>query len=125
MTVLADHPMSRRRIRRRDFLSPVVLVLLGATTVHAKEPRSICYQVIEGQPDVAPAAPILVDRCSGKSFVLSRGRSGSRSYKWVAISKATDVSPRAARRPTARANPSIRGGDNKGCFTFNGRSYCP
>jgi hypothetical protein len=109
----------------RKFLSAVALVMLGATTVHAKEPREICYQVIEGQPDVAPAAPILVDRCSGKSFVLSRGRSGSRTYKWVAIGKAADISPRAARRTTARANPSIPGGANKGCFTFNGRSYCP
>ena len=109
----------------REFLSAVALVLWGATTVHAKEPRGICYQVIEGQPDVAPAAPILVDRCSGKSFVLSRGRSGSRSYKWVAIGKATYVAPRAARSATARPNTSNRGGDNKGCFTFNGRSYCP
>lgn len=109
----------------REFLSAVALVLMGATTVHAKEPRGICYQVIEGQPDVAPAAPILVDRCSGKSFVLSRGRSGSRSYKWVAIGKAADVSPREARSATARHSPTIRGGGKKGCFTFNGRSYCP
>ena len=109
----------------RNFLLVAVLATGGGTTVHATEPTGACFQVIEGQPDVAPAAPILVDRCSGKSFVLSRGRSGSRTYKWVAIGKAADVSPRAARRATTGPSSSIRVGDTKGCFTFNGRSYCP
>lgn len=108
----------------RNFLLVAVLAMAGPTTAHATEPRGICYQVIEGQPNVAPAAPILVDRCSGKSFVLSRGRSGSRTYEWVAIRKAAE-SLKATRSAAAGSSSKIEAGDRKGCFKFNGRSFCP
>jgi len=77
---------------------------------------SICFTVIEGRTDVPPGAPILVDRCTGETFVLTRSRG---QIAWSPIAKTS------ADRPETKAVAKSPAGPKKGCFSYSDRTYCP
>lgn len=84
-----------------------------------------CYSVIEAKTDVPPSAPILVNACTGETFILTRvGRGDRRSYVWRPIAKGDAGTPSGANASTA-ANRAAPPAARAGCFTFNGRTFCP
>lgn len=106
----------------------VITLFLFGSPVQAQTSAasaSSCFQVIEGNADVPPAAPILLDRCTGETFVLTRLRRGggiAAPFEWVPLTKG-----RAAETETSSSTPTVKSpaAGKAGCFTYNGRSYCP
>lgn len=96
-------------------ISGLAVTPVSAQAEDSTIPQSICFTVVEGRPGVLPGAPMLVDRCTGETFVLTRSRS---AIAWVPITKAS------ADRPDAKAVAKAPTG-KKGCFTYGDRTYCP
>ena len=106
-----------------------VTLVFSTMQAHAQEepaaPSSACFAVIEAQPGVLPAAPILVDRCSGQTFILTKKRRGDpTTYEWVAIGKAESRS-RAPAKPARSTASSAKIPARANCFSYNGRTFCP
>lgn len=98
-------------------------MIAGASAAQAQAPPTSgpCFQVIAGQADVAPAAPMLVDRCTGETFVLVRGPRNdgkAASYVWTPLGK-------SAAEPAVRPTSTAKAATKAGCFDYNGKSYCP
>jgi hypothetical protein len=83
---------------------------------------SACFSVIAGRPDVPPAAPMLLDGCTGETFVLRRSLGHSGRYEWVALAKGNATAAKASERVLPSKPPQV---GKIGCFTYNARSYCP
>ncbi len=100
--------------------------LSGTAAAQERATVEACFLVIEGQADVAPNAPMLIDRCTGSTFVLTRTRrDGKTAFEWVPISKATASTADQSRQQQSPGPPSAKTPIRDGCFTFSGRSYCP
>lgn len=101
-------------------------MLLGLPGVAAAQlASSPCYELIPARPRIEPAAPMLVDKCSGRTWLLTKaGRGG---YRWAAIDVDAEQ-PKATDRPPTddkpASNPTSKGEDGKKCFTFNNRKFC-
>jgi hypothetical protein len=112
---------------RALLIAGAVLAFPGAAA--AQTAPAPCYELIPARPRIEPPAPMLVDKCSGRTWLLKRaGRGG---YRWAAIDvdedmpKATDRPP-IDNQPAGKAdNPSAdKEGDGAKCFTFNNRKFC-
>jgi hypothetical protein len=105
----------------------VLLAFPGA--VAAQTAPTPCYEMIPARPRIEPPAPMLVDKCSGRTWLLQRAGRGS--YRWVAI-VADDDMPKATDRPPTDNQPASKAdnpsaekeGDGTKCFTFNNRKFC-
>lgn len=83
---------------------------------------SACYELIPAAANTLPGAPMLVNKCSGQTYVLTRVPSrvkaaGHHVYWWrpIALGDATETKP----RPAAAAPAGSK------CFAFDGRRFCP
>lgn len=94
-----------------------VLVALGEG-VQAQ--NNACFEVIPARPNIEPPAAIMVDKCSGKSWVLIRT---GKNYRWSLITTELEKPKIADRAPVEGAAPAPEPGPQK-CFTFNGRKFC-
>jgi hypothetical protein len=77
-----------------------------------------CFQMFAAVPDTLPGSPMLLNKCTGDTYVLSRVRHRKKSrvrtvYQWVPI---------AIGERHAQPVPQVSGGEN--CFKFNGRRFC-
>jgi hypothetical protein len=81
---------------------------------------SACFEVIAARPNVEPPVPIMIDKCSGRSWVLIRN---GKSYRWSLISTEMEKPKISDRAPMEGAAPAPESGSQK-CFTFNGRKFC-
>lgn len=66
------------------------ILLLQLGTVHSQE-RGPCWEIIAPTQNISPFASMLLDRCTGKSWLMVRERiSGSKpasfSYRWAPLS---------------------------------------
>lgn len=80
-----------------------------------------CYEVIPPQPNTQPRTSMLVDKCSGRTWLLTKSRR-SAGYSWVRVT-ADDAAPppqTSAAPAKAASSPS----DSRNCFTFNNRRFC-
>jgi hypothetical protein len=102
-------------------LGAAVLIAAGNADAQTAADTSPCFHVIEGQANVPPGAPVLVDRCTGNTFVLVRAKGGATAYRWAPIGRSGEGETVAA-RPSS-AVPRAKATAN--CFSYNGRSYCP
>lgn len=83
-----------------------------------------CFELIPAHARIEPQAPMLVDKCSGRTWVLVRSKRGA--FRWAAIHSDSEM-PKATDRPatdTQPANKADKEGDAKKCFTFNNRKFC-
>ena len=64
---------------------------------------------------------MLVDKCSGRTWLLTRAGRGS--YRWATIDADGEM-PKATDRPPTDKQPENKDGDGKKCFTFNNRKFC-
>ena len=96
------------------------------------QPSGACYQVIAGRAGSQPAGTILLNRCSGQTWMLIRTHqsagdgidSGQVAYRWRPIPTGdTQVAVTSSTSPKVRAlGPASQ--NNAKCFTFQGRRYC-
>ncbi len=92
----------------------------GQTQAQAQASTPACFEVIPARPNIEPPAAIMVDRCSGKSWVLVRN---GKNYRWSLIPTEIEKPKIADRAPIEGAAPAPGAGSQK-CFTFNGRKFC-
>jgi hypothetical protein len=96
----------------------VLAALSAAQTTQAQ--NNVCFEVIPARPNIEPPAAIMVDKCTGKSWVLIRN---GKSYRWSLITTELEKPKIADRAPVEGAVPAPDAGPQK-CFTFNGRKFC-
>src|SRR5262249_50577971 len=87
------------------------LLVLAVGPARAQAPHS-CFEIVPAQAGVQPA--ILIDKCSGRTWQLARGRRGA--FRWTGLSRDDGATATAA--ATAPATGASK------CFTFEGRKFC-
>lgn len=115
------------RMTRLVLIAAALLALPGAAA--AQTASAPCFELIPARPRIEPPLPMLVDKCSGRTWLLMRAGRGS--YRWAAIDVADDM-PKATDRPPTDNQPAGKAdipsaekeGDGKKCFTFNNRKFC-
>lgn len=99
-----------------------VLLLSGGAV--AQTVSTPCFEFVPVRPRIEPASPMLIDKCTGRTWLLTRGSRGA--YRWAAIHTESEM-PKATDRPVTDASPAAKadkdGGAGK-CFTFNNRKFC-
>ena len=90
----------------------------------AQEQRGPCFDVVAGPAETRPIGAILLNRCSGQTWILVRtyrpaakGNPGQYVYQWSAL--ASEGPEARLREPT----PAPAAGGDK-CFVFQGRRFC-
>jgi hypothetical protein len=94
-----------------------------------------CFQVFQPQRHTLPATPLLLNRCTGETWILvrrpvgtsNRKRSQEPAFRWIAleVDQAIAVSERkdvnVSSRPVPRKSLGV---DGRKCFFFTGREFC-
>ena len=116
-------------VERRAALLLLAVLLVGLpvenTSAQALESQALCFDIISPRDAARLDGSILLDRCSGQTWLLSR--SGKRRsmvvYRWTMLAAEGDL----IRKPLAHAEPSVpapvRPSTGK-CFNFQGRQFC-
>lgn len=80
-----------------------------------------CYEVIPAQANAYPRTSMLVDKCGGRTWLLTKSRRAA-GYSWVRVTTddAGPVPQASATSAKAASSPS----DSRNCFTFNNRRFC-
>ncbi len=99
-----------------------VVGMLFASSGGAAEPAvaAQCFELIPARSRIEPPSPMLVDKCTGRSWLLVRSRG---SYRWAMIDM-DQARPKATDRPVTDNQPMAKDGDGQKCFAFNGRKFC-
>jgi hypothetical protein len=103
-------------------LMAVALVALpaGDALAQGAASQAACFEVLAGPSEMQPAGAILLNRCSGETWILVRTypspARGTPAYRWSAI--IADVAD-----PKPPANSPAAATRDK-CFTFQGRRFC-
>jgi hypothetical protein len=92
-----------------------------AQTPEVGEPTRACYEVIAGRVDSQSEGAILVNRCSGQTWILVRTRL---AYRWSPIATADTQVAASPPSPPKVHFPKPAAQNNSKCFTFQGRQYC-
>jgi hypothetical protein len=106
----------------RGGLAAAIVLLPGAAI--AQTASAPCFELIPARARIEPPVPMLVDKCSGRTWMLVR--SGRAAYRWAAIDTETEK-PKATDRPaidTGPADKAAKDGSGAKCFTFNNRKFC-
>ena len=92
----------------------------GAERVRTEQPAPFCFEIVARRGQAEPGGPILLDKCTGKTWLLVRHDGGRRraDFRWKAL--AFDAAPRP---DAAEPRMAPRFGGQK-CFVFSGHRYC-
>lgn len=63
--------------------------------------QGVCFEVIPARPNVEPQAPLMIDKCSGRSWLLVRD---GKSYRWTLIAIEAEK-PKIGDRAPMEAGP--------------------
>lgn len=105
----------------------VLLIELPAMDASAQmaEVQAQCFDVITSRNTNQLEGSILLNRCSGQTWLLSRNarRSGMFGYRWnLLVADGAEIS-KPLPRPEPRIPAPIRPSTEK-CFGFQGRQFC-
>ena len=103
-------------------LAVIVSASSASAQEQAQDATSACFSVIAGQADIPPASPLLLNRCTGDTFILRRSPKHPGGFAWVALPKSGTVAAEPQRPPPELKSSSV---GKSGCFSYNSRSYCP
>jgi hypothetical protein len=101
-------------------LAMAAMPFVSANAALAQSAGAACFEVIPARPNIEPPTPIMVDKCSGRSWVLIRN---GRNYRWALIATEFERAKTADRAPVDGAAAAPESGSQK-CFTFNNRKFC-
>jgi hypothetical protein len=107
------------KYRASPAIAVAAMLLLPANAALSQNADAVCFEVIPARPNIEPPAPIMIDKCSGRSWVLTRN---GKSYRWSIIALETEKAKTADRVQNEGAAAS--GGGSTKCFTFNNRKFC-
>jgi hypothetical protein len=107
------------------FLLAAVLVGLPVETASAQrlDEQALCFDIISPRDAARLDGSILLDRCTGQTWLLSRSgkRGGVLGYRWTMLAAEGDL----IRKPSARPEPPAPARPSTGkCFNFQGRQFC-
>ena len=110
----------------------MALTLIGLTGGQARAQAApeaavaTCFEVVRPQGRLRLTGPILLNRCSGESWVLVRTYAGDDRlvYRWrpIAIER-REAAFRPRSRPATEA-PQVSRPSGSKCFIFDGRKFC-
>ena len=116
-----------RGTERRAALPLLAVLLIGLSVANASaqpvDLQALCFDIISPRDAARLDGSILLDRCTGQTWLLSRSgkRSGMVGYRW------TMLATEGGQKPLARPEPSmpapVRPNTGK-CFSFQGRQFC-
>ena len=82
-----------------------------------------CFEMIPGNPKTLPGSPILLNKCTGDTFLLSLVRPSTSGagkseaiIKWVPIDRASAIQGKAKLKPSSSIGAK--------CFSYDGRNFC-
>jgi hypothetical protein len=106
--------------RARHMIAGALITLSpGGALAQVSTSQPGCVEIVALRSDAHPAGAILLNRCSGQTWMLVRYQStvrGSPVYRWSAIaSDSNEPRPPLPAAPAASADK---------CFTFQGRRFC-
>jgi hypothetical protein len=122
--------MIARNLSRALAVVPILVSVAALRPAAAAEgPSGACFDVVAGQVPGEAAGAILLNRCNGRTWILTQIRSASAdeqpTYRWSPIAGGDNppvaASPPAPPKRHAAAPVEQRSGK---CFTFQGRQYC-
>jgi hypothetical protein len=119
--------VTRRGCRAAFLMIAALLIELPATDASAQmtELQAQCFDVIIPRDTNQLEGSILLNRCSGQTWLLSRNsrRAGVLGYRWnLLVADGIEIS-NPLPRPEPRMPTSIRPNTEK-CFSFQGRQFC-
>jgi hypothetical protein len=108
-------------------LLAVLLISLPVANASAQplDAQALCFDIISPRDAARLNGSILLDRCTGQTWLLSRSgkRGGMVGYHWTMLAAEGDL----IKKPLARPEPSmpapVRPNTGK-CFSFQGRQFC-
>ncbi|HZV06618.1 MAG TPA: hypothetical protein VE999_16170 [Gemmataceae bacterium] len=116
-------------VERRAAVLLLAVLLVGLpvenTSAQPLDTQALCFDIISPRDSARLDGSILLDRCTGQTWLL--GRSGKRSgivvYRWITLAAEGDL----IKKPLARSEPNVpapvRPNTGK-CFNFQGRQFC-
>ena len=117
------------RMERRAALLLLAVLLVGlpveTTSAQPIDAQTLCFDIVSPRDAALLDGSILLDRCTGQTWLLSRSgkRGGMIVYRWTMLAAEGDL----IRKPLARPEPSVpapvRPSTGK-CFSFQGRQFC-
>jgi hypothetical protein len=89
------------------------------------EVQTHCFDIISPRNTAQPDGSILLDRCTGQTWLLSRNgrRGGVPGYRWTLLVADGGEIGKALLRPEPRTPAPLRPSTGK-CFSFQGRQFC-
>jgi hypothetical protein len=101
-----------------------LLIELPAADASAQtaEAQPHCFDIITPRKTVQPDGSILLNRCTGQTWLLSRNvrRGGALGYRWnLLVADGGEIS-----KPLPRPEPRISPASTGKCFSFQGRQFC-
>lgn len=106
----------------RNLAATCVAVLgmtISADALRAQEPgQGVCFELHPAASAQPPHAPLLLNRCTGETFILVAGSSSKKrlaapsGYRWLPVSKGRAIP--AVTAPAAGTK----------CFAYDGRKFC-
>ena len=86
---------------------------------------SPCFEIIAPHPRGEPRSPVLIDKCSGSTWLLTRTRAtqARAAYHWQPLQMADRRVDAAEPRPATSPRPAAAAAKGN-CFTFQNRRYC-
>jgi hypothetical protein len=114
---------------RRAALPLLAVLLIGFPVAIASaqpvDAQVLCFDIISPRDAARLDGSILLDRCTGQTWLLSRSgkRGGMVGYRWTMLAAEGDL----IKKPLAGPEPSmpapVRPNTGK-CFSFQGRQFC-
>jgi hypothetical protein len=111
--------------RRFNSLTCAIVLLPAAAMAQSAPPPGggACYEMLAAEANTLPGRPLLINKCTGQTFVLMRvppkGKpAGGSAYRWQPIAVGDD-SAEAKPKPATAATAGHK------CFSLDGRKFCP
>jgi hypothetical protein len=108
----------------------MLAVPIDVALAQATMPENACFQIMATPAGAGPSSAILLDRCTGQTWILARiyqavtkkGRANNVAYRWEPLSKEATERPPPTQTPKPAPTGATATGDK--CFTFQGRRFC-
>lgn len=97
------------------------LPAVDASAQRAEAPASLCFDIITARNTAEPGGAILLNRCTGQTWLLTRY--ARRSYRWNLLVAEGNEHTKPLPRPEVQMPALARPSTGK-CFTFQGRQFC-
>jgi hypothetical protein len=122
-------PQMKRLCLVPFLFAPPVAALLGiAMAAQAAESARdfACFEIIGPQRHTEPGAPLLLNRCTGSTWLLVRSGSRNRlGYRWAPLDAPVMVQATQSHNGNVAPKPSeTDASPTANCFFFAGRRYC-